>query len=138
MGRCVLEYKLACMPKRPPMFLNVCQIRFPVTALVSILHRLSGVGLFLLLPALLWVWQSALNSEATFQCLQHCWGLFWVKGLAFLFLVGLCYHIVAGGRHLCMDMGWGESKRGGRFGAYLVLVLTLLFTGWLAYRFWGQ
>lgn len=112
------------MNKSRPVNLNLFTIRFPNHAIVSILHRVSGVLIFLCIPALLWLLQVSLRAPEDFMMLQAYLALPIVKLLIWIFLSGLAYHLVAGIRHLIMDMGIGESLAGGRLGANLVLTIA--------------
>lgn len=107
-----------------PMFLNLFLIRLPITGLVSILHRISGLFLFLVLPFILYVWELSLKSSEDFANLatglSHpvCYTIICLIGLAFL------YHLLAGIRHLLMDLHFGDSKCVARATSWLVLLLT--------------
>ena len=94
-------------------------------AIASILHRISGVVIFLLIPVLLYVLQQSLASEAAFAAVKTdvLGGL--IGGfLVFVALAGLIYHVVIGTKHLIQDFGIGESLEGGRLFATLALVLA--------------
>lgn len=94
-------------------------------AIASILHRISGVVIFLLIPVLLYVLQQSLASEAAFAAVKTdiLGGL--VGGfLVFVALAGLIFHLVAGIKHLVQDFGVGESLQGGRLFATLALVVS--------------
>lgn len=94
-------------------------------AIASILHRISGVVIFLLIPVLLYVLQQSLASEAAFAAVKSdvLGGL--VGGfLVFVALAGLIYHLVVGAKHLVQDFGIGETLEGGRLFATLALVLA--------------
>lgn len=124
------------MSKRRPVNLNIATLRFPVTAWVSIAHRLSGIGLFLLIPALLWILQESLASEERWLMLKESLHHPIVIWLMWAFILAILYHAVAGMRHLGLDLGIGETKRGGRIGAWMVIALTLIFSGIIGYRLW--
>lgn len=119
-----------------PVYLNLMQFKFPATAIASILHRLSGVFLFLLIPGLLYCFGMSLATPEGFMTVK-AWlthpGIKW--GFALVW-VALFYHLVAGLRHLVMDCHIGDSKTGGRIGAYLVMGLTALFALGLGYSIW--
>jgi succinate dehydrogenase / fumarate reductase, cytochrome b subunit len=123
------------MDKKRPIYLDLTKIRMPVAAIVSILHRLSGVALFLAIPYLLYLWLLSLSSAEGYDALQTALQGGMMRGLVYLVLLALLYHWVAGIRHLLMDMGVGEEKISGRRGAILVLVvvvvLALLLGVWL-------
>ena len=114
--------------KSRPVNLNLFAFRFPVTAIVSILHRLSGVLLFLFVPFLVWVFSLTLSSPDDFVTVQTVLAKPFSRFLVWLFFAGLIYHLFAGIRHLIMDCGIGESWTAGRASAWFVLVLTLLLT----------
>ena len=122
------------MGKRP-VNLNLFTIKFPLPAIVSILHRASGALVFLLIPLLLWMLQASLKAPVQFDDLQDTLNNFFVKLIIWLLVSALLYHLVAGIRHLLMDLGLGESLRAARFSAWLVMiisgVLVVITGGWL-------
>ena len=109
-----------------PVYLNVMKIRMPMSALVSILHRASGFLLFLFIPFLLWVLQQSLASNEGFQALHQAVTSPTGKVLLWIFLSAFIYHLLAGIRHLRMDMGFGESLAGGRASAQITLFLSIV------------
>lgn len=122
------------MSRDRPVFLNPLKIRMPVTAVVSILHRISGMVLILMLPLFLWGLSQVVGSPEDYQdfiiYLQNpflCF-LYWGGITAFV------YHLLAGLRHLIMDCGWCESLKLGRVTAYTVLVLTASLSIWIGFR----
>ncbi len=122
--------------KRRPINLNLFTIHFPITAWVSIAHRLSGILVFLLIPLLLWMLQESIISEARFMRLSGTLGHPIMQVGLWLFLSSLLYHWVAGIRHLCMDLHVGETKATGRVGAWLVIIIFLTFCGVIGYWLW--
>ncbi len=108
---------------RRPVHLNFLAMRFPITAWVSVLHRISGFGTFLLIPFFLWMLQESLASEQQFKTLKMLLNQFWLKGLLYILLVGLLYHTLAGIRHLLMDIHIGESKKQGVVSSWITLGL---------------
>lgn len=116
-----------------PVNLDLRTIRQPITAIVSILHRISGIGVFILLPFVLYYLRLSLSSSLGFDAIQH---YFFCKLVLFLFLTGLIYHSIAGIRHLLMDIGIGETLEGGRTGAKIVLILSILAVIWLGVTLW--
>lgn len=108
-----------------PVNLNLTTIKFPPPAIVSILHRVTGVLIFLLLPFLLWVLSTSVSSQTGFLSLKDgnhpiLWFFVWIA------LSATIFHLIAGVRHLFMDLGYGESKQGGRATAYMVMILSLV------------
>lgn len=108
------------MNNKRPVNLDIATINLPITAMVSILHRVSGVVLFGAVAVLLWVLDASLASEQSFADIKECLQNPLAKIVLWLVLAGLAYHTVAGIRHLIMDMGIGETLEGGRLGAKLV------------------
>lgn len=119
-----------------PVNLNLASIRFPMTAIVSILHRISGVILFLALPLILWIFQQSLLSEEGFLNLRDCFSQVGVKAILWFILVGLFYHLFAGIRHLIMDLGWGETKVGGLRFAKVTLGIAIIWAIILGVWLW--
>lgn len=109
-----------------PVNLDIATIKLPITALVSILHRVSGVVLFGAVAVLLWMLGASLASEQSFADMKECLQGPLAKVVVWLVLAGLAYHTVAGVRHLFMDMGVGETLEGGRLGARLVFVFAFV------------
>jgi len=112
--------------KQRPVNLELSTIKFPITAIVSITHRISGVILFAGVAVLLWLLDASLASEEQFNALREVltspiWQL-----VIWAVLVALGYHAVMGLRHLIMDLGWGESLEGGRLGAKLAIGVAIL------------
>lgn len=122
--------------KPRPVNLNFFTLHFPVTAWVSILHRLSGLFIFLLIPAFLWMLQESLASEARFQSLGMMFQTTGSKLFLWLLLSALGYHLIAGLRHLLMDLHVGESKKGGKWGAWAVLLMAGLGFAFLGVWLW--
>ena len=116
------------MTKKRPMNLDLTTIQFPITAISSILHRISGIALFLYTPFLIWLLDQSLSSSTHFLNLQSNLSETSMKWLIWLFLAALFYHLVAGIRHLLMDFHIGDSLKGGRLGAKFTLGVSALLT----------
>ena len=120
------------MNKKRPVNLNLSTIQLPVMAKASILHRLSGIFLFLCLPCLLYVLQQSLRSPEDFNAIKSTLDSGVVRILFSLVAMARVYHLIAGVRHLIMDLGHGETLEGGRLGASIVLfggILAALAVG---------
>ena len=135
--------------KERPVYRNIhiSQIvayRLPPAGIVSILHRVSGAMMFLLLPFVIWLFDNSLTSEISFDRFSSafsagigflpggfiklvCWGLIW----AYL------HHFIAGVRHLWMDMTHSVTKAQGHSSAIITLALSLLLTVALGARLFG-
>lgn len=100
-----------------PRNLNFFTIQFPITAIVSLLHRMSGILLIFSIPAMLWILQMTLKSEQQWDSIGVLMHNIWIKGLCTFLMMGLLYHFIAGIRHLLMDIGIGDTKSSSRLGA---------------------
>jgi succinate dehydrogenase / fumarate reductase, cytochrome b subunit len=120
--------------KARPKNLNLFTIKFPLPAIVSILHRITGVCLFILVPIILWLFNYSLD-EAGFATIKAYAAMPLVKGLICLAFIPLCFHLVAGIRHLLVDLHIADSLARGRLSAQLTLVvasvLIILLGVWL-------
>lgn len=118
-----------------PVNLDLRTIKLPVTAYTSILHRISGVILFLGIAVLLFALDKSLASEEGFEQVKAYLASPLVKLVIWGLLSALLYHLVAGVRHLIMDMGIGETLQGGTLGSKIVIaasvVLILLAGVWI-------
>lgn len=123
------------MSKRP-INLNLLTMRFPITAIVSILHRISGFFLFLIIPVFLVVMTLTLQSPEAFFTVHTCFTHPLIKLMLLGFLLALFYHLFAGIRHLLMDGGIGEELKLARFSGGVVMVLAILLTGVMGIYLW--
>lgn len=119
-----------------PVFLNLTQIRLPVTAIASILHRITGVVLLLSLPFWLWALQATLGTAESFQQLQTCLQSVLGKLVVWGGLSALFYHLFAGIRHIIMDMGLAESLCAARASAKAVIVLAVIASALMGVWIW--
>jgi succinate dehydrogenase / fumarate reductase cytochrome b subunit len=123
--------------KPRPVYLNLFAIRQPLPAVASILHRISGALLFALgIPLLLWFVQRSLASPEGFasamQPLTTPFGKLTLLVLAWSYL----YHLLAGLRHLALDLHIGVQLAPARSSAAAVVVLSTLLTLIVAVRLW--
>jgi succinate dehydrogenase / fumarate reductase cytochrome b subunit len=136
-------------PKRPE-FRNINALkdlptyRLPAAGWVSILHRVSGALMFLLLPFIIWMFDMSISSEISFAKFSSVFtlGLGFVPGW-FMKLVVLAliwaylHHFIAGVRHLWMDINHAVSKEFGKSSAITVLALSLGLTLVLGAKLFG-
>ncbi|MCS5712052.1 succinate dehydrogenase, cytochrome b556 subunit [Candidatus Berkiella aquae] len=125
------------MQTKRPRNINPLSIQLPIGALVSITHRLSGILVFLLIPFFLWALQLSLISPEGFNSLKDHLQLPFYKVTAMLAAAGLIFHLLAGFRHILMDLHIGESKTAGRISAKLVISLSLLLLIFAVYWLGG-
>ena len=97
------------LKKQRPVNLDLQTIRFPVTAIASILHRVSGVITFVAVGILLWLLGTSLSSPEGFEQASAIMGSFFVKFIMWGILTALAYHVVVGIRHMMMDFGYLEE-----------------------------
>lgn len=109
-----------------PKFLNLFHIRFPIGAIASIGHRVSGVLLLISLPLLALALERSLGSESAFESLRTAVATPW-RGLLLLVLVwAAAHHVLAGGRHLLMDIGVGSPLAQARTSAWAVILTAAI------------
>ena len=105
---------------------NLFAFHFPVTAIVSIIHRITGVVLFLGLPLVIWAWQLSLRDSGSFAFIVTLIQDLPIRISLWLYLSCFLYHMLAGIRHLLMDLGVGEGLPAGSSLAWVLLGLSLL------------
>lgn len=118
--------------------------RLPPAGWVSILHRVSGAIMFLLMPFIIWMFDTSISSEVSFAKFSAAFtlGLGFVPGW-FMKLVALAliwaylHHFIAGLRHLYMDINHAVSKEFGKSSALVTLSLGSLLTFVLALKLFG-
>ena len=113
------------MNQTRPKNLNLFTIHFPLPAIVSILHRVSGAFLFLLIPLMIWALDISL-TDTGFDSLQQWLGTFYIKFIIWLILIPLCFHLVAGVRHLLSDIHIGDTLKAGRIASVLTFIISAL------------
>lgn len=106
--------------------LDIARYRFPISAITSILHRISGILIFLLLPFTLWLLHASLVSPQSFLLVKDFMGSYWVCFGVWLMASSAFYHLVAGIKHLIMDMGHLEERRSGPIASFIVLVVGII------------
>jgi succinate dehydrogenase / fumarate reductase cytochrome b subunit len=117
------------MTKQRPKYLALNEIRLPLAGFASILHRVSGAGLFLMLPLLIWLLQLSLGStQANAEMFAAVTGN-WVVKLILLGLVwAFLHHFCMGIRILLIDIHVGVEKEQARSSAMTVMVVSLALT----------
>lgn len=123
------------MVKRP-VNLDLSTFKFPVTAIASILHRISGFILFLLIPFILGLLAYSLKSPECFQTLQSGFAHPVSKVIFLGIFLALFYHLLAGVRHLIMDTGRGEKLAQARCSARFIMIVAVLATVGMGVYLW--
>ena len=111
--------------------------RLPPAGIVSILHRISGFGLFLLLPFLLYLFELSVRSELSFDYFRGVMSNVFVKVILLGLIWAYFQHFCAGVRHLFMDVHWAIEKDSSRRSAITVLVVSLLLTAVAGLKLFG-
>ncbi len=114
-----------------PKHLDLLQIKLPIPGVVSILHRISGAGMIIMLPVVLYVLDQSLKGHESFDfvvgLLNHLLVKLVMVGLGWAFI----HHVLAGIRFLLLDLHLGVELEAARKSAWLVSglagLLTLLF-----------
>jgi succinate dehydrogenase / fumarate reductase cytochrome b subunit len=117
---------------------------FPLAGFVSILHRISGLVMFLLLPFLVWMFDTSVSSEISFAKFKAAFnvGVGFVPGIvvqlvALVLIWAYLHHLIAGVRHIYMDAHHAVSKEFGKSSAVVTLVLSLGLTAALGAKLFG-
>lgn len=124
------------LKKQRPKHLALNEIRLPLPGKVSILHRVSGAGLFLMLPVLLALFGASVGSPESYADFVKVVGNPLVKlilsGLVWAYL----HHFCAGIRFLLLDVHVGVEKASAVTSARVVLIVSLLLTVLLVAKLW--
>ncbi|KZN14848.1 succinate dehydrogenase, cytochrome b556 subunit [Marinomonas sp. TW1] len=116
------------MNKKRPVNLDILTISQPVTAIVSILHRVTGIILFVGLAFLFYAFDLSLDSQQGFdQVVNILQTSFLAKFIIWGVVSALLYHLVAGVKHLFMDMGYFEELDSGRSAAIANMIIATVF-----------
>ena len=116
------------MSKPRPKHLDLTKIRFPVMAIVSGMHRISGAVLFLFVPLLLWLWQESLASPQSFAAFTAVVAQPLMKIVLLGLLWGYLHHLCAGIRHLALDLDFGTELAAARASSKVVLAVSIGLT----------
>ena len=118
------------MRKERPKNLDLSTVKFPITATASILHRVSGIIVFIALAIFLTLLNCSLSSAQDFHSVQGYLDLFIVEFIFWGSLTGLAYHAVFGVRHMIQDLGYWEemdsASLSAKVGFGLTAVLSIL------------
>jgi succinate dehydrogenase / fumarate reductase cytochrome b subunit len=122
--------------KKRPKYLNLLEIRLPVGGVVSILHRVSGVVLVFALPALLFLLDLSLQSEQQYQTVTELLATPAMRAAGVVLVWFLAHHLLAGVRHLLLDLDIGIDRDAARRSAWATLGIGLLVAVTMAICVW--
>jgi len=132
-----LEEDHPLIKKSRPKYLDLTEIKMPIPALVSILHRASGIGLYLVgIPLGLYLFQMSLASEQGYVQFAAIAGHWFVKLILLGLLWAFLHHFCAGIRYLTLDMHMGEEVQQARGTSYVVFAVSLVLTLVLGVQLW--
>lgn len=114
--------------KRRPVFLNLLQFRFPIPAIMSIVHRGSGAVMVLSIPLFVYLLDLSLSGEAGFAEAAGLLQSGPVRLVLFFYLWGVIHHLLAGVRYLLLDFDIGVDREAGTRSAWAVLVAAPVLT----------
>jgi len=123
-------------PKYLSLSALLFEIRLPLPGWVSILHRVSGLILFLAVLWLLFMLDRSLASEAGFESMRRYAGLPLVKLSLLVLIWAYCHHFCAGIRFLFLDLDKGVDLARARLTSVVVLAVSLALTAWLGIELW--
>ncbi|NBY69820.1 MAG: succinate dehydrogenase, cytochrome b556 subunit [Betaproteobacteria bacterium] len=136
--------------RQRPEFRNINAIsdlpnyRLPAAGWVSILHRVSGALMFLLMPFIIWMFDASITSEISFAKFAAAFNVglgfipgWFMKWVALAVIWAYLHHFIAGIRHLYMDSFHAVTKEFGKSSAVVTLVLSLGLTVVLAAKLFG-
>ena len=138
------------LAKKRPEFRNINALtdlptyRLPVAGIVSILHRISGLVMFLLLPFIVWMFDTSVSSEISFAKFSAAFNIglgfvpaVLVKAVVLALIWAYLHHLIAGVRHVYMDVCHAVSKEFGKSSAVVTLALSLGLTAALGAKLFG-
>ena len=143
--------EVATPAKKRPEFRNINAFtdlpayRLPLAGIVSILHRVSGAIMFLMLPFILWMFDTSVSSEISFAKFKGAFnigmlglpGMIW-KLLALALIWAYLHHSIAGLRHLWSDTHHSAvTKEFGKTSALATLVISIGLTLVLGAKLFG-
>ncbi len=117
---------MAATRETRPVNLNLTAFRFPIAAIVSILHRISGIVVFIGVGYLTYLLSLTLESPESFNWVFYSVGSSFHGFLVWIVLSAILYHFIAGVRHLLLDFHIGMSLAASRKSSWTVLLLSLV------------
>lgn len=138
------------LARKRPEFRNINALkdlptyRLPAAGWVSILHRVSGALMFVLMPFIIWMFDTSVSSEISFARFSAAFNVglglvpgWFVKLVALALIWSYLHHFIAGLRHLYMDARHAVSKEFGKSSAIVTLALSLGLTVVLGAKLFG-
>lgn len=114
------------MKSQRPINLDLSTFSYPPMAIASILHRISGILIFLFLPFILYLLDLSLKSEYSFASIEDILSNSFLKLILWVFSSAAAYHALAGFRHIFMDFGFGEELQTARITSFLTIGIGII------------
>lgn len=111
--------------RQRPKHLNLLKVRMPMTAIASILHRLSGTFLFFITPFLLYIFTTSLKNNSGFALAGEWLDSGFIKLVCVVLIWAVVHHLLAGLRYLMLDLDIGLERSSAIRSAWLVTLLAL-------------
>jgi succinate dehydrogenase / fumarate reductase, cytochrome b subunit len=117
-----------------PFFLNLLKIRLPISGVVSIMHRASGVFMFAAIPLVIYLFALSLRDATGFAQVAEWLTHPLLRLTTLLLIASLLHHLFAGIRFLLTDFDIGLEKSQSRISAWAVIVAEIVIMVWIAVR----
>ncbi|HEY5604750.1 MAG TPA: succinate dehydrogenase, cytochrome b556 subunit [Gammaproteobacteria bacterium] len=114
--------------KNRPKYLNLLKISMPITAVVSIGHRIAGLLMVIAIPFVIYAFQLSISSAAEYASVKAALNHPLAQGILVLLVWSFLHHLFSGMRILLIDIDVGVSRSAARISAWLVYGLALLLT----------
>lgn len=128
---------MAELTKHRPKFLNLFAIRLPLAGYASIFHRVSGIGLFLMLPLLIWLLDKSLSTPEAYAQFKAVFDCMLVKLVLLGLLWAFLHHFCMGIRILLLDIHVGIDKASAHNSSIAVMAVSLTLTAILGGKLLG-
>lgn len=124
------------MSRPRPKYLNLVKISLPIPGLISIMHRVSGAVLFLFIPFLLTLLEMSLDSPQSYARFKGVFSHWAIKLIVLGLVWAYLHHLLAGLRHLALDLDYGTDLGPARATSWAVLAGGILLTAGVGALIW--
>ena len=116
--------------------MSIKNYKFPITAICSIFHRISGLIMTISIPFVIVSMYYSLAGPVGYKNIVNLLTETWVSLFFWLFMSSVVYHIYAGIRHIIMDLGFGDSMVVAKASSFVVIILGILSSLLLGFKLW--
>lgn len=121
--------------KSKHIYLNLFLIDFPITAIASIVHRITGLVLFIFIPLILYFFKLSIESESSYILIVSLINKLYIRVFLSVILFSFFYHLIFGIKHIVMDLGFFDGKVSGKNFTIFSLII-FLFLVFLSVLIW--